>query len=155
MHVKNWDTRKIWSLVYFVGLFFIFLFHFYLSGTLDKRFWGINYFLPPKLFLISYPFWLILYSRSSWRLRLIDFFILPIFVGNWILGTFLFGNREVIGLLIDPGIISLLVLAYYFLMFMLKERYMGYFKPGIILFSFSIMYQIIHYFLMLYCIIPD
>ena len=154
MHVKNWDTRKIWSVGYFILLYFIFVFYFYLSGVLDRRFWGINYFVPPKLFLIAYLFWLVLYGRSSWQLRIIDFFVLPIFLCLWFIGCLL-GTSGVIAALIEPGIISLLILAYYFLRFILKERYMGSFSPGIILIFLSIIYYTTHYFLRIYCTLSD
>ena len=157
MHVKNWDTRKIWSVGYFIGLYFFILFYFFLSGALDldSQFWQNNYFIPHKLFLISYLFWLFLYVRSYWKLRVIDFFILPIFVGNWIFLHLFIGCTGVIALLIEPGIISLLILAYYFLRFILKERYAGSFNPGIILIFLSIIYYTTHYFLRIYCTLSD
>lgn len=155
MHVKNWDTRKIWSSAYFIGLYFIILYYFYCSYVFDKNLLEINYYVPHKLFLISYPFWLFLYIRSSWRVRVIDFFVLPIFVVNWFFCAVLFGSTGVIGLLIEPGIISLLILAYYFLKFILKERYMGSFSPGIILIFLSIIYYTTHYFLRIYCTLSD
>ena len=119
-------------------------------GVFDKEVYESNYFIPHKLFLILYLFWLLLYVRRSWKLRVIDFFILPIFMANWIFGAMVFGNTEVIGLLIEPGIISLLLLTYYSLMSFMKGRGVGYFNSGIVLIFLLIIYHIADRFLWLY-----